>query len=146
MKKDKIRDSMIVALKEMPIVQIACKKVGVGRTTYYRWRENKKFAREADTAIAEGEAFITDMSESQLIGLIRDKNFPAIQLWLRHHHPKYTNKVEVTGNLNMKEEPLTPEQEELVEKALGLAGLLEAKQVQQNHEGDISKPTKGNKS
>ncbi len=107
MKKDKIRDSIIVALKEMPIVQVACKKVGVGRTTYYRWRENKKFAREADTAIAEGEAFITDMSESQLISLIRDRNFQALQLWLRHHHPKYTNKVEVTGHLNMKEELLS---------------------------------------
>ena len=124
---------MIVALKEMPIVQVACKKVGVGRTTYYRWRENKKFAKEADAAIAEGEAFITDMSESQLISLIRDRNFQALQLWLRHH-PKYTNKVELTGNLNIKEEPLTPDQEELVEKALGLAGLLETKQTQQNHD------------
>lgn len=146
MKKDKIRDSIIVALKEMPIVQVACKKVGVGRTTYYRWRESKKFAREADAAIAEGEAFITDMSESQLISLIRDRNFQALQLWLRHHHPKYGDKIEVTGHLNVKEEPLTPDQEELVEKALGLAGLLETKQNQQNHEEDISKPTKGNKS
>ena len=142
MKKDKIRDSMIVALKEMPIVQVACKKVGVGRTTYYRWRENKKFAKEADAAIAEGEAFITDMSESQLISLIRDRNFQALHLWLKNHHPKYGDKVEVTGHLNMKEEPLTPEQEELVKKALGLAGLLENKQVQENHEPGISKSTK----
>jgi len=142
MKKDKIKDSIIVALKEMPIVQVACKKVGVGRTTYYRWRENKKFAKEADTAIAEGEAFITDMSESQLISLIRDRNFQALHLWLKNHHPKYGDKVEVTGHLNMKEEPLTPEQEELVKKALGLAGLLENKQVQENHESGISKSTK----
>lgn len=146
MKKDKLKDLLIEQLKEMPITQLACKKAGVGRSSYYRWRKDPEFAKAADAAIAEGEALITDMSESQLIGLIRDKNFPAIQLWLRHHHPKYTNKVEVTGHLNMKEEPLTPEQEELVEKALGLAGLLENKQVQQNHEGDISKPTKGNKS
>ena len=146
MKQDKLKNSMIVALKEMPIVQFACKKVGVGRTTYYRWRENKKFAKEADAAIAEGEAFITDMSESQLISLIRDRNFQALQLWLRHHHPKYGDKIEVTGHLNVKEEPLTPEQEELVEKALGLAGLLEDKQNQQNYGEDISKLTKGNKS
>ena len=121
MKKDKIRDSMIVALKEMPIVQIACKKVGVGRTTYYRWRENKKFAKEADTAIAEGEAFITDMSESGLISLVRDRNFQALQLWLRHHHPKYSNKVEVNGHLTYSDEELTPEQMALVKAALRLA-------------------------
>ena len=121
MKKDKIRDSIIVVLKEMPIVQVACKKVGIGRTTYYRWRENKKFAKEADAAIAEGEAFITDMSESQLISLIRDRNFQALQLWFRHHHPKYTNKVEVNGHLTYSDEDLTPEQMTLVKAALRLA-------------------------
>jgi len=121
MKKDKFKDSIIQQLKEMPIVQVACKKVGVGRTTYYRWRENKKFAKEADTAIAEGEAFITDMSESQLISLIRDRNFQALQLWLRHHHPKYSNKIEVDGRLTYSDEELTPEQIALVKAALRLA-------------------------
>ena len=121
MKKDKIRNSIIEALKEMPIVQVACKKVGVGRTTYYRWRENKKFAKEADAAIAEGEAFITDMSESQLISLIRDRNFQALQLWLHHHHPKYANKVEVNGCFTYSDEELTPEQMALVKTALRLA-------------------------
>ncbi len=121
MKKDKIRDSIIVALKEMPIVQVACKKVGVGRTTYYRWRENKKFAKEADAAIAEGEAFITDMSESQLISLIRDRNFQALQLWLKSHSPKYGNKVEISGRLMHSDEELTPEQMSLVKTALRLA-------------------------
>jgi len=142
MKQDKLKNSMIEVLKEMPIVMFACKKVGIGRTTYYRWRENKKFAKEANAAIVEGEAFITDMSEGQLISLIRDRNFQALQLWLKTHSPKYSNKVEVTGHLNMKEEPLTPEQEELVEKALGLAGLLETKQVQGNHDQHTPKSTR----
>jgi transcriptional regulator of acetoin/glycerol metabolism len=31
------KNALIEALKEMPIVQIACKKAGVGRATYYRW-------------------------------------------------------------------------------------------------------------
>lgn len=127
MKQNKLKNSLTEQLKEMPILQFACKKVGVSRASYYRWRKDLKFAKEADVAIAEGETLITDLSESQLISLIRDRNFPAIQLWLRHHHPKYTNKIEVTGNLNVKEEPLTPEQQKLVEKALEVAGLLENK-------------------
>jgi len=134
MKTDKLRDLLIIALKELPIVQIACKKVGIGRTTYYRWRKNEEFAAAADAALAEGEALITDMSESQLISLIRNGNFQAVQLWLKTHHPKYGNKVEVTGNLNIKDEPLTPEQEELVKKALGQAGLLETNQTEQIYE------------
>jgi len=135
MKRSKLKETILKELKEMPIIQFACKKTGVSRATYYRWRrESKKFAKEADEALAEGEAFITDMSESQLVQMIRDRNFQAIQLWLRHHHPKYTNKVEFTGSLNVKEEPLTPDQEKLVEKALKLAGLLEDKQTQKNHE------------
>ena len=142
MKRDKLKISLIDQLKQMPIVQITCKKLGISRASYYRWRQDPEFAKEADAAIAEGEALITDMSESQLISLIRDRNFQALQLWLRHHHPKYGNKVEVTGHLNVKEEPLTPEQEELVKKALGLAGLLESKQTEQNHGQDIPKSIK----
>ncbi len=135
MKTEKEKQLLIEQLKKTPIVQIACERVGVGRATYYRWRkEDEEFKKTTDEAIIEGETLITEQSESQLISLIRDKNFPAIQLWLKSHHPKYTSKVEVTGNLNVKEEPLTLEQEELVEKALQLAGLLKNKQTQQNHE------------
>jgi len=131
MRKDKTKEIVIEQLKKTPIVQIACERAGVARATYYRWKkENKEFAKAADDAILEGEMLITDMSETQLITLIKEKNFSSIQLWLRHHHPKYTNKVEVIGNLNVREEPLTPEQEALVEKALKLAGVLENKQTQ----------------
>lgn len=129
------KEKLLDQLRKMPIIQIACEKAGIARASYYRWRsEDKEFAKASDGALAEGEAFITDISESQLIQMIRDRNFQAVQLWLRHHHPKYTNKVEVTGNLNVKEEPLTPEQEELVERAFELAGLLENKQTQEKYE------------
>jgi hypothetical protein len=67
----------------------------------------------------DGEEMINDLSESQLITLIKEKNFPAIQLWLRQHHPKYRNKVELTTK-TAEEEALTPEEEKLVRKALGI--------------------------
>lgn len=124
MKQDKNKEIVIEQLKKTPIIQIACEKAGISRATYYRWREeNAQFKKAADEAIATGEALITDMTESQLVSLIRDRNFPAIQLWLKHHHPKYTNKVEVTGNLKLEEEPLTSEQEALITQALKLAGV-----------------------
>lgn len=129
-KQTKNKELVLVQLRKMPILQIACERAGVARSTYYRWREEDgDFKKSADEAIVEGEALITDMTESQLISLIRDKHFPAVQLWLRQHHPKYTSKVELSGRLTIEDEPLTPEQEALIKQALELAGISE-----ENHE------------
>lgn len=122
MKRDKLKISLIDQLKQMPIVQIACKKVGVGRATYYRWRkEDKKFTEDANVAIAEGLLLINDLAESQLLSAIQDKNMAGIIFWLRHRHPSYTNKLEITGNLKHSKEELTPEEKGLIRKALKLA-------------------------
>ncbi len=123
-KQIKNKELILVQLRKMPILQIACERAGIARSTYYRWREeDEEFRKPADEAIAEGEALITDMTESQLISLIRDKHFPAVQLWLRQHHPKYTSKVELSGRLTIEDEPLTLEQEALIKQALELAGI-----------------------
>jgi len=122
MKKDRIKGLLLEQLKKIPIVQIACEKTGIARDTFYRWKiEDKEFAKAAVNAIAEGEMYITDLSETQLIGLIKDKNFPAINLWLRVHHQKYTDRVELSGSLTILDEDLTPEQATLVKEALRLA-------------------------
>jgi len=111
-------------LKKMPILQIAIERTQISRSTYYNWRdEDKQFRKDADAAIAEGEALITDMSESQLIALIRDKHFPAVQFWLRHHHQKFLDKLDITAHIEKKEE-LTPEQQEVVRRALQHAALI----------------------
>ena len=107
-------------LRKIPIIQIACERAEIGRSTFYRWRrENEKFKKAVDEAMQDGELMINDLSESQLITLIKEKNFPAIQLWLRQHHPRYRNKVEVTTRTE-EDEQLTPEEERLVRKALGI--------------------------
>ena len=120
--QSKEKDKVLEQLKKMPIAQLACERAGISRATYYRWRnDDKKFAESADKALEEGEALITDMTESQLISLIHDRNFQALQLWLRHHHPKYANKVEVDGHLTYSDEELTSEQASIVKEALRLA-------------------------
>ena len=76
MKQDKTKELLLELLKKTPIIQIACEKTGIARSSFYRWKlKNKKFSRAVEEAISEGEMLITDMSETQLIGLIRDKNF-----------------------------------------------------------------------
>jgi len=122
MKTEKEKKLLVEQLRKTPIIQIVCEKVGISRASYYRWRkEDKKFAESADESITEGEMLISDLSETQLINLIRNKNFQAIQLWLKTHNPKYGSKVEINGNLTYSNEELTPEQANIVRQALRLA-------------------------
>jgi len=121
MKKNQ-KELLLEQLRKIPIVQLACERTGISRATFYRWKsEDKDFKKSAEQAILDGEALITDMSESQLVSLIKDRNFHAIQLWLRHHHPKYNNRVEVTAHIDNLNRELTPEQKAVVEEALKLA-------------------------
>ena len=122
----KNKDLLLEQLRKTPIVQIACDKAGISRATYYRWRkEDEEFSTAADQAIHDGSLLVNDMAESQLMAAIRDRNMTAIIFWLRHHHHSYTNKLEVTAHLKHLDQPLTPEQQAIVEQALKLAALTE---------------------
>lgn len=119
------KDQIIEQLKKTPIIQLACEKVGIARATFYRWKnEDEDFAARADEAINEGSSLVNDVAESQLMSAIREKNLTAIIFWLKHHHPNYATKVEVTARLKADNEVLTPEQEAIVTRALKLAALL----------------------
>lgn len=121
----KNKQLLLERLKKTPIIQIACEKLGIGRATFYRWKqEDEEFARLADEAISEGNSLVSDMAESQLLAAIRDQNLTAIVFWLKHHHPTYSTKIEVTARLKSENEILTPEQEALITKALRLAELI----------------------
>ena len=119
------KNSLLENLRQIPIVELACKKSGVARASFYRLRkDDKEFAELVDEAILDGEDLINDLSQSQLVSSIRDGNFQAIQLWLKHHHKKYADTIEVSGSIDVKDKPLTDEQKELVEKSLMQAGIL----------------------
>ena len=120
MKKNKKTNEFLDELKKIPIIQIACEKVGISRNSIYRWRkEDEDFRRAMEQAMVEGEALVNDMSESQVLTLIKEKTWSAISFWLKHHHPNYRNRIEVTTVVPKEE--LTPEQEVLVREALRLS-------------------------
>jgi len=124
LRKNKNKKLVLEKLRKMPIVSVACNQANVSRASYYRWRINDKyFQKSADEAIRDGELLITDISESQVISLIKDKNWSAISLWLRHHHPKYADKLKIEANIKNTEEELTLEQKKIVKRALKLASL-----------------------
>lgn len=121
-KKNKVKDSFLDELRKIPIVQVACEKSGVSRNSVYRWRkEDEEFSKAMDIALQEGEDLVNDMSESQLLSLIKEKSWSAISFWLRHRNPKYKDKVEVTTKVSLDDNTLTDEQEAIVKRALELA-------------------------
>lgn len=93
-KTEQNKKLLVSQLRKTPIVQIACEKTNVGRSTYYEWRaEDRIFARAADGAIESGKFFVNDIAESQLIRMIQSGNLGAIIFWLKNNHPSYSNRV-----------------------------------------------------
>ena len=123
-KNDKAKEALLEQLRKTPILQIACEKLDINRTTLYRWRAaDKAFATAIDDALLEGRLLVNDLAESQLIGAVKDRNITAILAWLKHNHPSYKTRVEIEGSLNVIEE-LSPAQAEQVRQALTLANVI----------------------
>ncbi len=121
MKSTDTKKLFLENLKKVPIIQVACEKAGVSRATVYRWRDkDKKFRKTLDEALSQGEALINDMGESQLISLMKEKNFSAIRFWLNHRHDKFKERVEVTTK-SEEQEKLSPEEAKVVRETLRLA-------------------------
>lgn len=108
-------------LAKSAVIQIACEKTGIGKSTIYRWREkDPEFSKQIDDALLEGKFLVNDLAEAQLINAIKDRSIQGIALWLKHNHPNYKTRIEVESTVNLIQE-LSPEQRELVQKALTLA-------------------------
>ncbi|OGF67142.1 hypothetical protein A3I27_03895 [Candidatus Giovannonibacteria bacterium RIFCSPLOWO2_02_FULL_43_11b] len=89
-KTEEQKKALVDQLRRTPIVQLACERTSVGRSTYYKWRAHDKvFARAAEKALEAGRFFVNDLAESKIIRMIQDDNLTAIIFWLKHNHPKY---------------------------------------------------------
>jgi hypothetical protein len=90
MKKPKYSKQFLDELRKVPNVLNACKIVGIARQTVYRWcREDADFELEMDKAMQEGIANMNDMTESQLLRMVQEKNWPSVRFWLQNRHPSY---------------------------------------------------------
>ncbi|MFA7286741.1 MAG: hypothetical protein WC052_03730 [Patescibacteria group bacterium] len=92
------KTELLKELAKIGNVFSACYKVGVGRTTYYRWyNKDKKFKEKADEAIHIGRANIVDLAEHGLSKKIQEGYFPAIKFTLVSLTERYRKKsVSVT--------------------------------------------------
>ncbi len=133
MKTAKQKQLILEQLRKTPIVQVATEKVGIARSTFYRWKaQDPAFAVAADEAIDQGVSLMNEYAESMLITAIKNQNLTAVFYWLNHRHPAYETRVRVDGRIKHQSEELTPEQSALVERALKNAGLLLAESEESN--------------
>ena len=133
--KQHILEMLCAELKERPIIQFAVKKAGISRSHFYRFmKDDPEFARRVNEATAEGMAVVNDFSVSKLLTGINNDNLPAIFFWLKHKHPDFSNRLEVTTILQTPRDELTPEQQATVREALRLAQLTTNKITNQDHE------------
>ena len=134
MKKNTETKNMILdQLRKNPIVEVACQKANISRMTFYRWKkDDQEFEKQVDEALSDGRFLVNDVAESQLIGAVKDRNLPAITYGLKHHHPSYTTRVEVTAKLQNLNQKLTPEQQTIVDQALKLAALSDSSGNERN--------------
>ena len=139
MKKDKMKELFLEQVRKIPIILLACDKLRIGRTTVYSWKaKDKDFKKKLEDALSEGEENINEMSEVQLVSMIKEKNWQAVSFWLRHRHPKFKDKIEIDTTIRTQNNELTPEQDEAVKRALKFAGLIEGSAEPENNQNIIN--------
>ena len=88
----------IESLREMPFIYYAAKKVGISRSTIYRWlKNNRDFKERVDSAIEEGRMGTDDIMEMSLINQGKKGNIGAIKFYLTHNHKRYISNPILTS-------------------------------------------------
>lgn len=105
-------------LKKDYTIGEACNKAGIGRQTYYDWREKyPAFAYKMDVA----QDRLLTKAKDNVVGAVESGDVEVSQ-WLltRRQRDRYATKVE---NELSTPEPLTPEEEAEIEEALNNADI-----------------------
>jgi hypothetical protein len=89
----KIKKDLLNELKKFGNVFFSCSKIGVDKSTYYRWKQkNEKFKEQAEEAIRIGRENICDVAEHALLKNIKDGEQRAIEYGLSHNSERYRQK------------------------------------------------------
>lgn len=96
-KTEQHKKAILEALeKSLGVVTTACKKVGVGRTTFYGWlKEDKEFAEKVNDI----QNIALDFVESKLFENIREGKTSEMIFYLKTKGKKrgYVERQEITG-------------------------------------------------
>lgn len=92
-KHNDTRAKTLEMIAEMPFVNQACKKAGISRATFYRWKkDNPEFREGVKKALSEGRENIAEIAEVMLMKRVRDGDMNAIKFALTHNSERYKQK------------------------------------------------------
>lgn len=89
-KKQTIK-KLIGELEVNPLLSRACSKLGVTRSTLYRWMDDEEVKEKIYSAQVLGRRHMNDFVESKLISNINNSHQRAIEFWLKHNSSRYAN-------------------------------------------------------
>lgn len=90
---DSQKQKVIEFLAESGNVSFACKRGGISRETFYRWKDDARFLAQAEVAIDSGKSFVNDLAHTQLIRKIQEGDMQAIRFQLANCHDDYRPKL-----------------------------------------------------
>ena len=84
------KKKLLDELEEIPIVSIVARRVGISKSTIYKWRdEDEKFSKAMDRAIKRGRGNITDLAEGTLVTNMKKGDFRSVKYWLDNNERRY---------------------------------------------------------
>lgn len=88
--RETMKEDVIELLKTTPSIYVTCRKLGLGRATYYRWLESDPaFAQACQESIKEGLFEMHGIAEQSVLDKVRDGEWQATTYWLRKRHPDF---------------------------------------------------------
>jgi len=119
--------AVLEQLAKCCIIQLACERTGIGRSTYYMWlSEDKEFKELADKAINVGRAYLNDIAFAGLLKRIQENNITMLIFWLKNNHPWFAEKIRHEHEhriVGIGDGVLTEEQREQIVKAYRINGI-----------------------
>ncbi len=87
----KKKKQLLIELESNPLIERACKKVDIARSTFYRWCDlDLNFKNDAKGAQSVGRAKMNDFVESKLLESISSGSVQAMRFWLAHNTKTYS--------------------------------------------------------
>jgi len=88
------KKKLIKELESNGNVYVSCTKIGINRSTYYRWLgSDKVFQKLSKRALQMGRKNMCDIAEYSLMKNIKEGKMDAIKHFLSHNDPRYKPKM-----------------------------------------------------
>lgn len=103
-RQEKLKEVFLENVKKTPIIQLACSKTGISRSTFYRWsKDDSDFYQKYLNAENSGREYMNDAMESILIQQAKSGNITSLIFYLKHNHPRYSESFGILTPEDIKE-------------------------------------------